>query len=147
MSETLYEWIIVWTFFLLVIGFTIAEAVWLSRKGWAGFGKSLAFSALTNFIGFAAGFFVVFVVLVVIMMIVFDGAVNRLPAGDYGLIAILIFALLFTPVLLTICKRIFLSVLKMQIGKAAWLYSFVSSVSILVASLGIPILIGYFVYR
>lgn len=147
MSETLAEWIIVLVFFLLVISLTFGEAVWLNRKGWANFGKSLVFSALTNFIGFAVGFFVVFVVSVVIMMIVFDGAINKIPAGDYGLIAILLLAALFTPTLLTVCKRIFLAVLKMQTGKAAWLYSVASSISILAVSLGVPFVIGYFYYR
>lgn len=147
MSETIYEWIIVWAFLLLAVGFTFAEAAWLGRKGWAGFGKSFAFAALTNFIGFGVGFFVVFVVFFVIMMIVFDGAIDKFPAGDYGLIALLIFAFLFTPILLALCKRAFLSVLKMQTGRAAWLYSLVSSISILIVSLGVPFVIGYFVYR
>jgi hypothetical protein len=67
--------------------------------------------------------------------------------GEYVLTAVLILAALFAPALLTICKRIFLSILKIRTGKPAWFYALASSVLILVISLGIPILIGYFLYR
>ena len=143
------DWIVLWMFFLLFAGFMIVEAVWLSRKGWAGFGKSLGFSVLTNIIGFSIGFFV----FVVIGMIVFAMTYNGLHyvefplGGEYGQNAILILAALFTPLLLTLCKRLFLLILKMQKGKSAWLYSVVSSILILAISLGVPILIGYLLYR
>ncbi len=147
MSETLYEWLIVWTFILLVVGFTFAEAFWLNKKGWTNFGRAFVFSALTNFIGLAVGGFVLFIVTVIFIMIVFDGAVDKLPAGNVGLAAILILAALFTPIFLMLCKRVFFALLKIQTGKAAWLYSLVSSVLILIVSLGVPSLIAYFVYR
>lgn len=147
MSETLYEWIIVWTFILLVIGFTFAESFWLNRKGWTSFGRAFIFAVLTNSIGLIVGGFVVFVVLAIILMLAFDGSIDKLPAGDFGLIAMLIFAALFTPILLMLCKRIFCALLKIQTGKAAWLYSLASSVLILIVSFSIPTLIAWLVYR
>ena len=147
MSLVLIEWLIVFLFFLLALGFTFAEAAWLNRRGWTKFGRAFAFAALTNFIGLTVGFFVIFVVFIAMMMIVFDGAVNKIPAGDSGLMAILICALLFTPLLLFICKRVFLGVLKIQTGKPAWLYSAASAVLILIITLGVPFLVGYVAYR
>lgn len=150
MSANLFEWIIIWAFFLLVVGFMFAEAVWLSRKDWASFGKSFVFSALSNFIGFSVGLFIFFVVLAMFMMFSLDGTTQRAfdsPIGGPIAIVILICATLLTPVLLIICKRIFLSILKIQTGKPAWTYALASSVLILIISLGVPILIGYFLYR
>jgi len=90
---------------------------------------------------------VVFVVIIVIMMITLDGSIKNFPMGDYGLAGILILTALFTPLFLTICKRIFLSILKIQTGKTAWFYSVVCSILILVISLGVPSLIGYFLFK
>ncbi|MBA3766025.1 MAG: hypothetical protein H0W99_03360 [Acidobacteria bacterium] len=141
------EWIAVFSFFLMIIGFTVVEAVWLNNKGWAPLGKSFGFSALTNFIGYAVGFFVLFVVIVVVMMIVFDGSIKNFPMKDYGVGATLILGVLFIPALLTVCKRVFLSYLKIQNGKSAWLYSIASSLLGLIVSLGAPVLLGYFLLR
>ncbi|MBA3804348.1 MAG: hypothetical protein H0X14_01355 [Acidobacteria bacterium] len=141
------EWIVVLSFFLFIAGFTVVEAVWLNHKGWARFGKSLGFSALTNFIGYAVGFFVLFVVVGVIMMMVFDGSLNIFSMKDYGMAAMLILGVLFIPALLIVCKRVFLSYLTIQTGKSAWLYSIASSLLGLTVSLGAPILLGYFLLR
>ena len=137
------EWVIVLSFFVIIIGYTVAEAVWVNRKGWAYFGKSLVFSVLTNFIGYVVGFFVVFVIFGVILAMAWDGSIEKFPMKDYGLVAAMSFAVLFTPALLTVCKRVFLSLLKMQSGKTAWLYAVVSAVLSLMVSLGVPILLGY----
>lgn len=147
MSSVWIEWLIVLLFFLLALGFTFAEAFWLNRRGWTGFGRAFAFAASTNFIGLTVGFFAVFVALLVVIMIVFDGATDKLPAGDYSLAAILIFAALVTPLLLLLCKRVFLGVLKIQTGKSAWLYAAASAALILIITLGIPFLVGYVAYR
>lgn len=153
MSSTivnLLEWLVFLSFFLLVIGFMFAEAVWISKKGWASFGKSFAFSALSNFIGLSVGLFVFFLVMGLFMMFSLDGTTQRAfdsPIGGPVAIAILIFATFLTPLLLILCKRIFLSILKIQTGKPAWLYALASSILILVVSLGVPVLIGYFMFR
>ena len=147
MSSVTREWIVVFAFFLFIIGFTIIEAVWLSNKGWARFGKSLGFSTVTNFIGYMVGFFVFFVVFGVIMAMAWDGSIKNFPMKDYGVWAFLIFGVLFTPALLTVCKRLFLSYLKIRTGKPAWLYAVASSLLGLTVSLGAPILIGYFLVR
>lgn len=141
------EWMVVLSFFLMIIGFTVVEAVWINNKGWARFGKSFGFSALTNFIGYAVGFFVFFVAFGVILAMAFDGSLKNFPMNDYGIVATLLLGVLFTPALLTICKRAFLSILKIQNGKPAWLYSIASSLLGLTISLGVPILLGYFLLR
>lgn len=150
MSANLFQWIIILAFFLLVSGFMFAEAFWLGRKGWASFGKSFGFSALTNFIGFSVGLFVFFLVIGLFLMFSLDGTTQRAfdsPIGGPVGISILIFATLLTPLLLILCKRILLSILKMQAGKPAWAFALVSSVLIFAVSLGVPILLGYLLYR
>lgn len=146
----LLEWLVILSFFLLVVGFMFAEASWIGKKGWANFGKAFVFSALSNFIGLFVGLLVFFLVMAIFMMFSLDGTTQRVfdsPSGGPAAIAILIFATLLTPVLLVICKRIFLSILKIQTGKPAWLYALASSVLILIISLGVPMLIGYFIFR
>lgn len=143
MSLIAKEWIIVLSFFLIIVGYTVAEAVWVNRKGWAYFGKSLVFSMLTNFIGYAVGFFVVFVIFGVILAMAWDGSIDKFPMKDYGLVAAMVFAALFTPTLLTVCKRVFLSLLKMQTGKSAWLYAVASAFLSVTVSVGVPFFLGF----
>ena len=150
MSGNLAEWIVVGAFFIIVLALLFAEAFLLYRKGWESFGKSFIFSALSNFIGFGIGLFVFFIVMVVFMMFSLDGTTQRIfdsRAGGPAAIAVLIAATLLTPFLLIICKRVLLAALKMRSGKAAWFYALLSSVLILIVSLGVPVLIGYFLYR
>lgn len=147
MSEVAREWLVVLSFFLAFDGFIIAEAVWLNGRGWASFGRSLGFSVLTNFIGYAVGFFVLFVVFGVFLAMTWDGSLKKSPMSHYSVGAILILSVLFIPVLLIVCKRIFLSPLKIRINKSRWLYSLASSVLGLTISVGIPVLLGYLLYR
>ena len=150
MSGNLAEWIIIWAFLFIVLALLFAEAFWLYRKGWASFGRSFVFSALSNLIGFGVGLFVFFIVMVLFMMFSLDGTTQRIfdsRTGGPAAIAILIVATLLTPFLLIICKRVLLAVLKMRSGKAAWLYALLSSILILIVSLGVPVLIGYVLYR
>jgi hypothetical protein len=150
MSGNLAEWIVVGAFFFIVSALLFAEAFWLYKKGWASFGKSFVFSALSNFIGFGVGLFVFFVVMGLFLMFSLDGTTQRIfdsRAGGAAAITVLIVASLLTPFLLIICKRVLLGALKIQSGKAAWLYALASSVLILIVSLGVPFLIGYLLYR
>ena len=143
MSNVAKEWVVFFSFFLFIIVSTVGEAVWLSRKGRAGFGKSLGFSALTNLVGCSIGFFVFFVIVGVILAMAWDGSIKNFPMKDYGLAAALIFAVLFVPASLTLSKRVFLSIFKIQTGRPAWLHSVISSILSLTVSLGTPVLLGY----
>jgi hypothetical protein len=81
MSETytnLLQWLVILAFFLLVVGFMFAEAFWISRKNWTSFGKGFVFSALSNFIGFAAGLFTFFVIMGLFLMLSLDGTTQRI---------------------------------------------------------------------
>ena len=151
MSEwyvNLLQWLVILAFFLIVIGAMFAEAFWISKKGWTNFGRAFVFSALSNFIGFCVSFAVVFLCIIALLPLMFDNTVaNSFETHSVAIITVGIFAVLFTPVFLTICKRIFLAVLKIQTGKAAWFYALVSSVLIIVVSLGVPTLLGYFIFR
>ena len=147
-SFNLLQWSVIWAFFLTVLGFMFAEAFWLSKKGWTNVSRAFAFSVLSNVIGFAVGFVVIFICLVALLPLMFDNTVpNSAEAHGKAIIAVMAFGIFFTPVFLMICKRTFLAVLKIQTGSAAWLYALVSSVLILVVSLGVPSLLGYFIFR
>lgn len=143
MSGTAREWIIIWIFLLCIVGLTIFEAILINRKGWADFGKSLAFSALTNLLGFTVGFFVLFVVLAVIMAMAWDGSLERFPLHDYGIGATLGFGFLFFPLFMLLCKRLFLKVFNIRTGKSAWLFSTASAFAICIISYGLPVCAVY----
>lgn len=150
MSGNLAEWIIILAFLFIVAGGMFAEAFWIRGKGWASFGKAFVFSALSNFIGFTVGLFVFFVVMAIFMMLSLDGTTQHIFDSKVGgpvAIAILVIACILTPVLLIVCKRIFLAVLKIQTGKTAWVYALASSILIFIGALGVPIVIGYILFR
>ncbi len=143
MSIVTKEWIAVLIFVLCFLGYSVGEAVWLKRKGWASLGRSLAFAAATNFFGYAIGFFVLFVVFGVVLAMAWDGSLNQFPLNDYGIAVVLILAVLFVPVLLALSKRLLLKLFKLQTGKSAWLFSILSAILILIFSIGLPILFLY----
>jgi hypothetical protein len=146
MSSVALEWLFVFMFFLFAFGLTFAEAIWLSKNNWAAFGKALGFTVTTNVIGFFIGFAVIFVVFVILLMLVFDNSINNLPHGDLSIIVALVFAALFFPLILALCKRLFLRIFKMQAGKPAWLFSLASAFTLAFLSLVVPIIAGYLLF-
>lgn len=147
MSSVALEWLIVLLFFLFVFGLTFGEARWLHKKGWTNFAKAFAFAVTTNVIGFFGGFFVMFVAIGGMLMFSLDGSLQNNPLGDAGIISALVFAVLFFPVFLALCKRLFLRILKIQTGKSAWVFSFVSSFLLALLALGVPALVGYLISK
>lgn len=146
MSGVAREWAVVLVFLFAVGGLTVLEAFLINLKGWAGFGKSFAFSALTNLIGITVGFVVLFVVLAFFMALAWDGSIERFPLHDYGIWVVLIAAILFSPLLLLLCKRLFLRIFNIRTGKTAWLFSTSSSFVIFIISYGLPICAGYLLF-
>ncbi|HEX8370471.1 MAG TPA: hypothetical protein VF604_18135 [Pyrinomonadaceae bacterium] len=143
MSGVAKEWAVVLIFLVAVAGLTLLEAFWINRKGWTGFGRSLAFSVSTNFIGFAVGFFVMFVVFGVVLAMAWDGSIEKFPLKDYGIGAFLVCGVLFFPLFLMLCKRLFLKLFKIQTGKTAWLFSLAAALAIFIISQGLPALAAY----
>ena len=146
MSGQSKEWLVILVFFLFAFGLTLVEAAWLNRKNWTSFGKALAFSITTNVVGFVAGFFVLFVMSLAIFMLVFEGVNNDRRLAEWGIWAALIFGVLFFPLFLALCKVILLKILKIQTGRAAWIFSFVVSFLLVVLSFVVPITFGYFIF-
>lgn len=143
MSGQTKEWLVFFVFLFLAVGLTFIEAIWLNRKGWTNFGKAFAFAVATNVIGFFVGFFVMFVVFGVILAMAWDGSLQEQPLGDAGIIAAILFGVLFFPIFLALCKRLFLKILKIQTGKQASIFSFAGSFLIVFLSLGVPVLLIY----
>jgi hypothetical protein len=88
-----------------------------------------------------------FVVIGGMLMFSLDGSLQNNPLGDAGIVAALVFAVLFFPVFLALCKRLFLKILKIQTGKSAWIFSFVSAFLLAFLSLGVPALVGYLISK
>lgn len=147
MSVNAREWAVVLIYFVVVSGLTILEAFLISRKGWTNFGKSFAFSVLTNVIGFTIGSFVAFVVIGVVLAMAWDGSLEKFPLKDYGIGAFLILGILFFPIFLALCKRLFLKIFNIQSGKTAWIFSFVVSFAVFIISLGLPTFAAYLLMR
>jgi|SRR5215213_7430641 len=146
MSAVVREWIIVWIFLIAVIGLTGFEAFLIKNKGWTNFARSLAFSALTNFIGFAVGWLVIFVIFGVVLAMAWDGSIEKFPLKDYGIVAFLVFGVLFFPFFLMLCKRLFLKLFKIQTGRAAWLFSLASALAIIIISHGVPLFAAFLLF-
>jgi lysylphosphatidylglycerol synthetase-like protein (DUF2156 family) len=147
MSVNTREWLVILIFFLSAAGLTLVEAVWLNKKNWTSFGKALVFAVTTNVVGFFAGFFVLFVASLAIFMLVFEGVNNDNRFAEAGIWVALIFGILFFPMFLAFCKVILLKVLKIQTGKAAWIFSFIVSFLLVFVSFVVPILVGAFLFR
>lgn len=147
MSANAREWIVILSFLLFAVIVTAFEIIWLNRKGWADVGKSVIFTIFTNLLGYSVGLIVLFVVFGVTLALAWDGSITKFPLGDYGIGTFLILGVLFTPILLMLCKRLFLLILKMQSGTPAWLFSLVSSVLSFIISLGVPIVVAYLLFR
>ena len=146
MSGAAKEWAVVLSFLFAAFGLTILEAFLINRKGWAGFGRSLGFSVFTKFIGFAVDFFVMFVAFGVVAAMAWDGSLEKFPLHDYGIGAFLSFGVLFFPLFLMLCKRLFLKIFKLQTGRAAWLFSLAASFAIFIISFGLPVFVGYLLF-
>lgn len=146
MSANAIEWIAVLIFFLFFWGFNFAEALWLSKRGWAAFGKSLAFSVTSNLLGFFTGSAVVFIVILILFMLVFEPIPNA-TANEAVAWSGVVLALIFPPIFLMLLKRLLLKVFKMDSGRPAWGFSAISAVFVVFASVAVPSLFLYIVLK
>ena len=145
-TSQLIQWIPMLLFFALFIAVLFGEIWWLKGKGWATAGKAAAFVCLSDFLSFAIGSFIVFIILLVMFMAVMGPAGRGSDTGDGFYIAAISLAVIIPPVLLFLLKRVLLAVLKIKSGKAAWTYSLLSSLLILTVCLIPPPLAFYILY-
>jgi cbb3-type cytochrome oxidase subunit 3 len=143
MSGIGIDWIATLLFFLLFIAMVIAEILWLIKKGWATSGKATAYVLVTDLLGFGIGTFVIMSVLLAAMIMAFGpaGRGSNIPEAAYWVTLAL--GVIVPPIILFFTKRLMLSLFKMQSGKAAWIYSLVSSLLILVVVLVPPPIVFY----
>lgn len=144
MSPVAREWLAVILFIVCFAGLSAGEALWLRRAPWTSLGKALAFSFGTNFVGFSIGLFTSFVILSIILAMAWDGSINEVPGHDSTLWSAMVAALLITPVLLIVIKRLLLWFTRIRTGLSAWIFSFSVSILIFVATLGLPVAVLYF---
>ena len=147
MQSQIIEWTIVFSFFFLALAATLLEAFVLSKKGWTNFSKGLLFAFLTNTLSFVVCFIVLFIVFGVVLALAWEGSISKFPGGDYGVGAVLILAGLFVPLFSTLCKWLFLKMLKIQSGQPAFVFSLLSSVASILVAVGAPVLLSYILYK
>jgi len=144
MTSNTIEWITVALFFVGFFAFTIGEMVWLSRNDASRRGRFFAFAFASNIFSVSIGFFVSFVIFGVLLALAWDGSLQKMPAGDAGIWAIVAIAGIFPILLLTLAKRLLIRFLKLTDVPQPWLYSFVASIAFFVVVLSLPVLFIYF---
>ncbi len=130
-------------FLVLVACAVLFEIRWLVSNGWTESGRASAFVVVTDIIGLLLGTFIVLTVFIVMFMMVMGPAGTGSNVPDAVYFANALVAIIVPPVLLMLCKRVFLSVFKIKAGKPAWIYSLVASLSILAVTLIPPPVIFY----
>ena len=136
------EWIVILLFFVLFWAFTAAEALWLSKRGWATLGRASGFAIGSNLIGFFVGTFVVFVTFMLMMMLAFEPTKNATTTEVLMWIGVGL-SLVFPPIFLLLVKRLLLKLFSMDTGRRAWAFSTVSSFLIVYISVLVPALAFY----
>jgi hypothetical protein len=145
-SANTLEYLVILVWFVLFVGLTFAEGVWLNRQGWAGMAKAISFSAVTNLIGFMAGGVVVFITFLLMLMMTFDKKMSSALGGEGGIIVLLIAGVVTGPLVLTLSKRLFLRIFKMRTGSSAWIFSVVSSVVVVLITVLVPTAVAYVLF-
>ena len=143
MSGVTVEWIAMLLFLVLFAAAVVAEIFWLIKKQWASAGKAVAFVLATDLISFTVGSIIVFVIFFVLIMMTFGPAGRGSTAPESAYVVVSLIGLIFPPILLILSKRLFLWILKIKTGKAAWIYTIVTSLLLLVVVLIPPPLLLY----
>jgi hypothetical protein len=145
MSEVTVEWIAMLLFAVLFLGAILGEIFWLIRGGSTTLGRATAFVLLTDLLSLCIGSVIVFIIFGIMLMLTFGPAGRGSDTPESVYWAILTFALICPPVLLFALKRLLLWIFKIKSGKTAWIYSFLSSVLILLVVMVPPPLV-YFLF-
>lgn len=146
MSENAAQWLVVLFFVVVFAGVMIAETIWLVRSGWTTAGRAAVFVLSTNFFSFGiSSIFLMTLVLAGFMMVMGpSGQGGNAPDAAYW--ALLGLMIIVPPVVLFLAKRSMLALLKIRSGSSAWLYSLVSSLVTLIATIVPPALLVYIVW-
>ena len=146
MAGQILQFAILFSFFFLALGVMFLEAYYISKKGWTNLGKAFLCCLLSYAVSLVVCFIVLFIVFGIFLAMAWDGSISKFPGGDYGVGAVLILAVLFVPFFLTICKWLFLKIMKIQTGKSAFGFAAISSVIAIIIIVGVPFLITYLVW-
>jgi hypothetical protein len=145
-AQVTREYLVILFYWVLLIVDGVAEALWLSKKKGLGIVKTLAFSLITNLIGYLIGFSVLFVSVGVTLALAWDGTMGRLPFKGNEAAVLLVLVVLFLPTLLLLIKRVGLLFFKTA-NRSAWLFSLVSSLIFWIVPLAITVGIVWLLSR
>lgn len=145
MSATTKEWIVIGVFFFFLTMTVIGEITWLVRQHWTTSGRAIAYVLITDVLGFGIACIAWFVLTLLFVMNAFGPAgTGSTPGGEVRMWLLLIVGIVFPPLEIFGIKRAFLSLLSIQTGRRAWIYSLAITILLLVALLAPPILLIYF---
>src|SRR5437899_2724119 len=117
MFDVIGQWVPAVLFLLLFVGAICAEVLWLSRKGWATSGLSVAYVLIADLVGFGLGTLVMLVAFFIMFMMVMGpaGTGSNVPEWAYVLTSGI--ALIVSLGFLALSKRVFLAIFKIRSGK------------------------------
>jgi hypothetical protein len=128
MSQIPADWIAFFSFLVLFVVAILAEVMWLVRKGGTTSSRAVAFTMITDIVGFGIGFLIVLTAFVIMFMMVMGPAGTGGNAPEYAYWITTAIALIFPPIILILIKRVFLAIFSLRSGGPAWTYSLVSSI-------------------
>ena len=147
-TSTLIEWLFVFVFFVCFFIACVGEILWLRRKPGIELKRALIFVLSSNFITITVGFFVSFVIFAILLMLAWDGSIEKLPGGEASMIGLVAVMALFPIVLMMLWKRLLLKLLKFTADIISpWRYSLAASILFFVVVIGIPVGSFYLLYK
>lgn len=147
MAGSTIEWLVFFLFVVLFVVSVAAEIFWLVKNGWSTGGRATAFVLITDIIGFCIGGLIALIAFFVMFMMVMGpaGTGGSSPEAAYWLVTAI--AVIVPPILLILLKRIFLLIFQIGVGKAAWMFSIVSSLLVLIVVLIPPPAVFYLIAK
>ena len=136
------DWLAFALFLVIFVAAVIAEVMWLNRKGWTTSGRAVAYVLLTDVLGIGVGLFTIFAAVSVLIMMAFGSSGGGGTAPESAYWAVLVLGLLFPPLFLLSLKRLFLLILRIRNARSAWVYSFLTTI-LLIVGVFVPPIVWY----
>jgi hypothetical protein len=146
-SGNFYEWIVVLLYIAATFGVTAAEIIWLVRNRWAEFARSISFVFASNAIGFIVGGGVVFVIVLILFMMTMEAKTKDALGGEGTMWVLVVCMFSVVPVFLLLSKRLLLSAFRMRTGRPVWIYSLVSTLTIIIVGFALPTVAAYLITK
>lgn len=143
-----FEWLAILIFIAILIAASAAETWWLTRNEWADASRAVLYVVTTNLLGLGVGSLIIFAIAMIVFMMVMGRSGEGGTSPEWMYWAVLGGGAAAAISFLFFIKRAFLRLFNIRHGKAAWIYSVVISILILICiSAPIGAAISYSVIR